>query len=408
MGDLNQTIAESTLFIFFGIADIGRMITICLKPFFERGKEWIGLHLTQQMEEDPIKRLKGVKWSYRGRCWYMPCTREALIDFKTQLDEGVELDISLLKQYLQQRKTMVVGEQKTIASVTAVQLIQYPLCAENLLAYEAMRNLLVVKGYSTNTIRNYLYEFRLLLRLLKERSVNNLTKDQVQSYLLWLLEEQKCSETKVHTTVNAIKFYFEQVIGRSSEFYDLPRPGKPFKLPAILAEEEVLELIRSVANIKHRTMIMAGYSAGLRVSEITGLKLINIDSKRMQIHIQGAKGKKDRMVPLSKVLLANLREYYKLYKPQNYLFEVRPGIPLSTRTVHEIMQQAKQKIKLKKKGSVHMLRHSYATHLMEAGTDIRIIQHLLGHNSIRTTMLYTHVSKKAFDKIESPLDKLNW
>lgn len=220
------------------------MITICLKPFFERGKEWIGLYLTQQMQEDLIKRLEGVKWSYRGRCWYIPCTRQALI--------------------------------------------------------------------------------------------------------------------------------------------------------------------RSVANIKHRTMIMAGYSAGLRVSEITGLKLSNIDSKRMQIHIQGAKGKKDRMAPLSKVLLANLREYYMQYKPLTYLFESKAGMPLSTRTVHEIMQQAKQKIKLKKKGSVLMLRHSYATHLMEAGTDIRIIQHLLGHNSIRTTMLYTHVSKKAFDKIESPLDKLNW
>jgi site-specific recombinase XerD len=143
------------------------------------------------------------------------------------------------------------------------------------------------------------------------------------------------------------------------------------------------------------------------VSEIVGLKLKNIDSKRMMIHIQGAKGKKDRMVPLSKILLESLRSYFLLYTPKEYLFEGQFGGAYSTRSVQEVMQLAKQKV-TNKTGSVHMLRHSYATHLMEAGTDIRIIQALLGHNSIRTTMLYTHVSKLAIEKVESPLDKLKW
>jgi integrase/recombinase XerD len=184
--------------------------------------------------------------------------------------------------------------------------------------------------------------------------LNDLSKDHIQSYLLWLLKELGCSETKVHTAVNAIKFYFEQVMGRRKEFYDLPRPKKPFKLPAILAEEEVMDLIKNIENIKHRTMIMTGYSA-----------------------------------------------------PKEYLFGGQFGGAYSTRSVQEVMQVAKQKV-TNKTGSVHMLRHSYATHLMEAGTDIRIIQALLGHNSIRTTMLYTHLSKVAIGKVESPLDKLKW
>jgi integrase/recombinase XerD len=154
-------------------------------------------------------------------------------------------------------------------------------------------------------------------------------------------------------------------------------------------------------------MIMAAYSAGLRVSEIVSLKIKNIDNKRMMIHIQGAKGKKDRMVPLSNILLTMLRKYYKEYHPKEYLFEGQNGGAYSARSVQEILQVAKQKV-TNKVGGVHMLRHSYATHLMEAGTDIRIIQSLLGHNSIRTTMLYTHVSKIAIGKIESPLDKLKW
>ncbi len=384
------------------------MIVIQLKPFFYRGQECIGLHAPNNaIYYSTIKKISEIKWYGIDCCWYIPCTRAAYDALKKQIDHLFTIDTTELRQYLEQRKVKVSEQQHSIKAITAMQLIKFPLCKENLLAFEAMRNKLIVKGYSENTIRNYLYEFNLLLRLLKERTVNDLGKDHIQSYLLWLLKEQECSETKVHTAVNVIKFYFEQVMGRGKEFYDLPRPKKPFKLPAILAEEEVMELIKNIENIKHRTMIMTGYSAGLRVSEIVGLKLKNIDSKRMMIHIQEAKGKKDRMVPLSRILLEALRSYFLIYKPKEYLFEGQFGGAYSTRSVQEVMQVAKQKV-TNKTGSVHMLRHSYATHLMEAGTDIRIIQALLGHNSIRTTMLYTHVSKVAIGKIESPLDKLKW
>ena len=385
------------------------MQTLVLEPFFHRGEECIAVKFTPTAPLNKlIKSLRGARWSRTHNCWYIACTRDACAKLLKAIEGHAIANLDQLKIYLQQRKAVLPPVPQRMPAQTAKMIMEYPLNTENLLALTAFRNRLVLKGYSPNTIRNYCNEFHQLLRLLGTRNVNNLSKDQVMSYLLWLLETKGCSETKVHTAVNALKFYFEKVLGREKEFYDLPRPKKPFKLPSILAEEEVKNVITQIRNLKHKAMIMAGYSAGLRVSEIIGLKPENIDSKRMMIHIKGAKGKKDRMVPLAKKMLEVLRLYYKQYKPEKFLFEGKPGEPYSARSVQEILQLAKLKAKINKKGSVHMLRHSYATHLMEGGTDIRIIQELLGHNSIKTTMLYTHVSKKDLGRIESPLDKLGW
>lgn len=385
------------------------MITVDLKPFFYKGSEFISIHGPDTLHyKTSIKQISGIYWQHQEGFWYMKCTREAFEQFKLQTKHLFSLNTNELKQYLEQRKAISLDQTKPIKRVTALQLVKFPLCPSNILAYEAMKNKLIVKGYSPNTIKNYLYEFQLLLRLLKERSINDLEKDHIQSYLLWLLKEQGCSETKVHTTVNAIKFYFEQVIDRQKVVYDLPRPKKPFKLPSILAAEEIIQLILSVKNLKHKTLLMTGYSSGLRVSEIIHLKMTDIDSKRMMMHLRGAKGKKDRMVPLSNMLLNTLRSYYLAYKPKVYVFESHFGEMYSARSAQKILQDAKKAAGIYKQGGIHMLRHSYATHLMESGTDIRIIQNLLGHNSIRTTMLYTHVSNKDLAKVESPLDKLKW
>jgi site-specific recombinase XerD len=196
------------------------------------------------------------------------------------------------------------------------------------------------------------------------------------------------------------------VEGRGKEFYDLPRPRKPLRLPTILAEEEIRDLLQRTSNLKHKTILMTAYSAGLRVSELVKLKIIDIDSKRMLIHIREAKGGKDRMVPLSWVLLQKLREYFTFYKPKEYLFEGDEGGIYGTRTAQKVLHQAKKRAGIRKKGSVHSLRHSYATHLLEGGTDIRFIQELLGHNNIKTTLRYTQVSKRSLAAIQSPLDRL--
>jgi integrase/recombinase XerD len=383
------------------------MKKIFLQPFLHQGKECIGLVYQYNKELNTlVKKIPGIKWSNTHKCWYIFCDTHSYAALKKFLGDDVLLDVAALRRYLSQRNIVKLSPQPIVPAQFAM-ITANPLCAENLMALTAFKNMLLLKAYSPATIKNYMNEFHQLLRLLGNRSINSLGKEQVMSYLLWLLEKKGCSEMKVHTAVNAIKFYFEQVMGRVKEFYDLPRPKKPWKLPAVLAEEEVLDIIGEIKNIKHRAMIMAGYSAGLRVSEIVGLKLNNIDSKRMMIHIQSAKGKKDRMVPLSKKLLIVLREYWKQYKPKIFLFEGQYGEAYSKRSVQEIIQKAKQAAGVTKKGSVHMLRHSYATHLMEAGTDVRIIQELLGHNSISTTMRYTHVSKKELGRIESPLDRLD-
>jgi site-specific recombinase XerD len=225
---------------------------------------------------------------------------------------------------------------------------------------------------------------------------------------LWLVQKRGYSEVHVHTAVNAIKFYFEKVEKREREFYDLPRPKKPMKLPVVMAEEEVVALINKTENLKHRALLMTSYAAGLRVSEVINLKPGNIDSKRMMILIEEAKGKKDRMVPLSPMLLITLREYYREYRPKTYLFEGATGGKYSTRSLQKILAQSKIKAGIRKKGSIHTLRHSYATHLLEAGTDIRYIQSFLGHNDLKTTMRYTHVTKPKMESIGSPLDKLPW
>jgi site-specific recombinase XerD len=359
--------------------------------------------------EQVVRRIKGIKWTRTYRQWYIPLSKENYESIKTLLEGIATLETGELKKYLEQRKSMQpLVKSEGLSKKRSDLLVQYPLCDANLLAFTSFQAMIHLKGYSPNTPRSYSNEFHFLLRLLGKVSVSDLTKAHVQSYLLWLIRKKRYSETHVHTAVSAIKFYFEHVEGRAREFYDLPRPRKPLQLPDILAEEEVVSLVGQIGNIKHRALIMMSYSAGLRVSELVGLKIRDVDSKRMMLHIREGKGKKDRMVPLSKKLLETLREYFVQHKPKEYLFEGEKGASYSTRSAQAILYEAKKKACILKKGSIHMLRHSYATHLLEGGTDIRYIQTLLGHNNLKTTMRYTHVSIPKIEGIQSPLDKLPW
>lgn len=385
------------------------MIQVTLTPMHHRGKEVIGIIFPKVKEvSDLIKRIDKSKWSSTHRCWYIPCTREHYEKLKTVLSGLVELNVDTLRTYLHNRQALVPVNQQVVSKRTHVMIRDHLLSDDNVEAMRLMRDLLVMKGYSANTRKTYCNEFHQFLRLLGETSVNSLEKHHILSYLLWLIEKNNYSEQHVHSVVNALKFYFEKVLRRPKEFYDLPRPRKPFKLPDILSQDEMMRIINSIDNLKHRMIIMTCYSAGLRVSEVVNLKVNDIDSSRMTIHIRGAKGKKDRMVVLSLRLLEGLRRYVSFYRPVDFLFEGMGGGPYSARSVQKILHDAKKVAGVSKKGSIHSLRHSYATHLLESGTDIRYIQDLLGHNSIKTTMRYTHVSLRDIRNIESPLDKLPW
>lgn len=273
-------------------------------------------------------------------------------------------------------------------------------------AVAAYVNLLRLKNYSESTISTYRNWFMFFLSHFPERKPSEISKNEIMDFLTAWREQGRWSATVQNQLVNAIKFFYEKLLRSSRQTYDLPRAKKPHQLPSIFAEEEIKKMIQATENLKHRSMICLAYAGGLRVSEIVNLKLADIDSKRMVITLRQAKGKKDRQVMLSDKLLVLLRTYFKEYKPKQWLFEGQYGDQYSTRSVQEVMQQAKAKAGIRKKGAVHALRHSFATHLLEGGTDILSIKELLGHNSLKTTMMYTHVSKKHLSKIQSPLDKL--
>ena len=278
---------------------------------------------------------------------------------------------------------------------------------QNQVALQHFTDTLTLKGYSANTLRSYTTEFLHLLTTLKAHAVSDLSPEKLRSYFLYCHKELNMTENHLHARVNAIKFYFEQVLHRPAMFFEIPRPQKPSSLPKVISTHDIKKLFSVVENPKHLLMLKLCYGMGLRVSEIAKLKIADIDSKRMQVLIACAKGKKDRYVPLPQETLAALRAYYQSYKPKEYLFEGQYVGAISVRSIQAVFKSAMEKAKIKKAVGIHSLRHSYATHLLEYGTDITLIQKLLGHNDLKTTMLYAKVSNVNVEAVKSPLDRLS-
>lgn len=262
-----------------------------------------------------------------------------------------------------------------------------------------------LKGYSQNTIQSYV-ECLIGLSKFYKTSPDLLSHQQIRDYLHYCIVEKKLSTSWVNQCVSALKILFVQVLKKDWDAIAIPRIKREKKLPVVLAKEEVKAILNEVRNIKHKTILTLIYSAGLRVGEAINLKVCDIDSKRMQIRVRQAKGSKDRYVILSAVLLDLLRTYYNLYKPKDYLFPSQMSQQISNRTVQSVFKQACKKSNLNKTVSIHVLRHSFATHLMEQGVSLPIIQQLLGHSSLRTTSIYLHVQQYTIDKVKSPLDFL--
>lgn len=263
---------------------------------------------------------------------------------------------------------------------------------------------LKLKAYSPNTIKTYSVEFAQLLKVLKNHAVEDLSSEKLRSYFLYCINTLKLSENLIHSRMNAVKFYFEQVLHREKFFMEIPRPKKPSLLPKAISTQDIKKMLEILDNPKHQLLLKMCYGMGLRVSELVNLKITDIDSKRMQVLVSSSKGKKDRYVVLPESVLEQLRTYYVEYKPKEYLFEGQYGGKYSIRSVQQVFKSAMKKAKINKRVGVHSLRHSYATHLIEYGTDIRFVQELLGHNNIKTTMIYTALTDASKRKIKSPLD----
>ena len=261
---------------------------------------------------------------------------------------------------------------------------------------------LELKRYSENTVRNYVSCFEAFINHYYDTDPIDLNELEVRNYLQKLIQEGK-SNSYVNLAVNSIKFFYEVVHGMPNRFYSIERPRKQKQLPSVLSKEEVVSIIEHTNNIKHKCIVGLLYSSGLRRGELLNLLVTDIDSKRMMVHIKNAKGNKDRYSILSPNILKDLKKYYKEYRPSKYLFEGQKGAKYSVTSVLKIIDSAAIKAGISKKVTPHILRHSFATHLLENGTDIRHIQLLLGHSSTKTTEIYTHVANRSFMDIKDLL-----
>lgn len=277
---------------------------------------------------------------------------------------------------------------------------EYRVCPESYLQK------LELKQYSLSTSKTYIHLFEDFINHFKSWKLNQIDEEQIRSYLQGLVHQGK-SHSHINQVINSIKFYYETVLEMPNRFYSIERPIKKETLPKVISLEEIASIIKNTNNIKHRCIVSLLYSSGLRRGELLNLKVNDIDSKRMVINIINGKGGKDRLTILSKTVLKDLRDYFKVWNPEVYLFEGSKGNQYSGSSVSRIIDTARIKAGIRKKVTPHMLRHSFATHLLEAGTDLRYIQTILGHSSTKTTEIYTQVAINNIKIIQSPIEMLN-
>ena len=266
---------------------------------------------------------------------------------------------------------------------------------------------LYIRNYSPRTIASYISSLNNFAEWLIQEKVNQVTDKEVEKYLYHLKKNRNRSISGMKQTVASLKILFTDILKKEIPDSLNIRFRKEEKIPVVLSEKEVAAIIKAVNNLKHKVILMTIYSAGLRLSECLALTVADMDFDRNQIRIRQGKGKKDRQTVLSRTLLSEMKDYLIKFCPKIFLFEGQKGGRYSASSVQAIMKRAVKKSGIKKHATVHTLRHSFATHLLENGTDIRFIQELLGHKRLETTQIYTHISKIAFDRIKSPLDRLS-
>ena len=352
------------------------------------------LRLLGVYKKEIIEALKNIpfkKWDQVNKWWSFPYTGP-----NVEIIRSVCKDAGLKFRYEEAEKA-----EKGKPRLSQFDLPNYRECpGDYILKLKELR-------YSESTIRTYADLFQEFINYHFRYDIRDIDEPTIIAYIRYLVMERKVSTSYQNQAINAIKFYYEKVLGGQRKFYFIERPIREKTLPVVLSEEEIKQIFSNIRNIKHKAILMIGYSAGLRVSEIVNLKVNDIDSDRMQIRISQSKGKKDRYTILAIKTLDILRQYFEVYHPNDWLFEGLKGQKYSTRSVQEILKNAAKLAGIRKMITVHTLRHSFATHLLEHGTDIRYIQTLLGHQTVHTTEIYTHISTKYIGQIKSPVDNLD-
>jgi integrase/recombinase XerD len=361
------------------------METIELTPLWHRGQYCIAIRGHLDADANRIIRIfPNRQYSKTHHCWYVIYSPASLDLLFHRLSEN-----SLV------RVPVPFQEKGKVHSYSLKILTPLP---------EGYSECLIRMRYSESTRVTYETQMRLFMNFIAPQPISSITRELVDQYMIYLVDKRRVSISTQNTAINAIKFYLERVNRGERTFYYTDRPVKDKLLPSILSEEEIQKLLGASQNVKHRCIMFLLYSAGLRISELLNLKWQDIDEDRMIIYIRGGKGGKDRITLLSRFALDYLKHYLELYKPQVWLFEGSEGGPYSSRSVNQFIHRYSSTAEIKKRVSAHTLRHSFATHLLERGTDLRYIQTLLGHESSKTTERYTHVTKRGFEKLISPLD----
>lgn len=343
------------------------------------GQKRLAIKFPYNKEDNALARsLKGARWSNTLKCWHV---------------QDNEHYCNLLG---------VATVEKTYTANSPDDV------AEG--AYEKIKEFtrwMRSRNYSENTIKTYTDALRVFLKYYRDKSVDNITNKDVINFNNDYIKAKGYSTSLQNQTVNALKLFFSVIKETKIETDKIHRPRREKKLPNVLSKEEVKQLIESCSNIKHKSMLTLIYACGLRRSELLNLKIGDVDSKRKLLLIKSGKGKKDRICPLSDKVLHMLREYYKACKPKVYLFEGMYGGQYDERSLASVLKRALKATNIAKPVTLHWLRHSYATHLLESGTDLRYIQELLGHSHSKTTEIYTHVSTRSIQQIKSPFDDLD-
>lgn len=339
-----------------------------------------------------LKELQPARWSQTTNCWYIFVNEFNLGAFYKVFIDFAFIDYSAIKVKAIRLETERVKRDYSYRPSTDLPVGYFELLKQ--------------KRYSESTIKTYSAYFKDFKHFFSEADLEQLPSKEINAYILYLIQEWNITISEQNQRINAIKFYYEKLLRKEKQLYEIDRPRQERTLPDILSKEEMSAILKATNNIKHKTIIALIYSCGLRRSEAIRLKISEIDSKRMMIKISGAKGKKDRYVQLSAALLLLLRDYYLEFKPTKWLFEGQKGGQYGSQSISKVLKTAAFKAGIKKRVYPHMLRHSFATHQLEQGIDIRYIQTWLGHDSIKTTQRYTHVSENNFKNFKNPLDEL--
>ena len=346
----------------------------------------VKIYIPYELKElrEIFKKINTTYWHPNQKLWSIMYTQE---------------NIALLK-------SLFGKNYKVINKVTPTPIEKRPLTQHGVEQLFRLEKALVLKKYSASSIRTYKHMFSLFLTKFSERDIVFITKEEIEGFVYELITKNKIGESYQNQLINAIKAYYEHVLKKPREYYEIQRPKKAVSIPNVLSKEEVLKILQHPKYLKHKAILWTIYSGGLRISEVLNLRIVDVHSKEGYLFVKDSKGKKDRRTILSNHLVLLLRNYYLEEKPSYWLFEGQTGGKYSTSSIRAIFRKAVTETHSNPWATVHTLRHSFATHCIEDNVNLRYLQNMLGHNSPKTTEIYTktiHINNK---NIKSPLDNL--